>query len=198
MRKGLLALIIMFAYAGACAQEQITESENANGKESRQPQKSLTEETSPLGHFSWGVDAYSAIDLTGEDMTFTGIGAHFGYKGDYIRILGIGAAINTMMSNRSVSYPVYAILQTNFRKAPSLCFLSLKGGLSFNRIYNYSNQTGGYGNVGFGINLAQGKTFRSHIVVGYTFLTRRDFEAENEIHKCPTLHFASFGIGILF
>lgn len=154
--------------------------------------------SSPLGHFTWGVDALSAIDLTANNMTFAGIEAMFGYKGRYVRMAGVGAGINMMMSNSSVSYPVYAVLQTNFQPQPTLCFLNLRLGISHNRIYEYTRQLGGYANVGLGFNLAKGKTFRSHIIVGYTLITRRDFEWEDGIYRCPSLHMASFGIGILF
>lgn len=187
MRK-LIFLIMICVYACACAEDEV----------SAAAEPVAEKPVSPLGHFTWGVDALSAIDLTANNMTFAGIEAMFGYKGRYVRMAGVGAGINMMMSNSSVSYPVYAVLQTNFRPEPTLCFLNLKLGMSINRIYEYDRQSGGYANVGIGFNLARGKTFRSHIIVGYTLITRENFELDGGIYKCPSLHMASFGIGILF
>jgi len=150
------------------------------------------------GGFTWGVDVSSAIDVTANNMTYTGLDAFFGYKSKYIRVIGVGAGINMMMSNASASFPIYAILQTNFQDKPTVCFLSLKGGISVNRIYNYTRQTGGYAQLGIGFNLARGKSFRSHILLGYTVIMRKDFEWDDGIYRCPALQFVTFGIGVAF
>lgn len=148
--------------------------------------------------FAWGIDTSSGIDITANNMTYTGIDAYFGYKSRYLRFIGVGAGINMMMSNASASYPVYVMLQTNFKDRPTLCFLNIKGGVSFNRIYNYTHQTGGYGHLGLGFNLAISRTFRSHILLGYTVISRKDFQWDGGLYRCPVLQFATFGIGVSF
>lgn len=176
----------MFILALACAYAQNDSSADAIQK-------------SDTGRgFAWGVAVSSSIDLTGNNMTYTGLDADFGYKNAYIQMLGVGAGINMMMSNSSASYPVYAVLQTNFSSKPSLCFMHLKGGVSFNRINDADNQTGGYVQGGVGFNLASGKTFRSHLLLSYTLITRNDFVKEDVKVSCPSLQFLSFGIGITF
>ena len=83
------------------------------------------EDKSPMSHFCWGADLGGSIDMSGHDMSTIDIGANFGYKNDYLRLLGIGASLNMMVSNSNRSFPIYGIVRTNFMNRPSLCFLML-------------------------------------------------------------------------
>ena len=80
------------------------------------------EDKSPMSHFCWGADLGGSIDMSGHDMSTIDIGANFGYKNDYLRLLGIGASLNMMVSNSNRSFPIYGIVRTNFMNRPSLCF----------------------------------------------------------------------------
>lgn len=134
-----------------------------------------------LGHFTWGADAGSAVDLTGNDMTSIDLHGYFGYKGPWVRLAGIGAGINTMINNSSRCYPVYAIFRTSFSPRPELCFLDLRAGVAFDNILNYPSQTNFYGSLGIGITLAKGRKFSSHIIVSYNFLPIRKFTILTEV-----------------
>lgn len=174
-----------------------------------------------LGHFSWGADLGSSVDLTGNDMTSIDIHGCFGYKGPWIRLAGIGAGINSMMNNASRCYPVYAIVRTSFTREPKLCFLDLRLGISFNNILDYKSQTDFCGTIGAGITLAKGKKFSSHIIVSYNFMPIRPFKVYRETDSTgrpsedfegsapqkeitvthvqfPDLHFAAIRIGCSF
>lgn len=178
-----------------------------------------------LGHFTWGLDAGTAADLTANDMTSINITGYAGYKGSWIRFAGIGAAINTMISNSSRSYPLYAMLRTSFSRRPQLCFMDLRVGISINHILTYPSQTDFYGSIGIGVTLAHGRKFSSHIILSYDFVPVKSFTLYREIEETtpnpgeifegdeatttttklepyrrsfPDLHYASIRIGCSF
>lgn len=178
-----------------------------------------------LGHFAWGIDAGSAVDLTANDMTSVNIHGYFGYKGSWVRFLGVGAGINTMISNSSRSYPIYAMFRTSFSKQPQLCFMDLRGGIAFNNILNYPSQTDPFGSIGIGITLAHSRKFSSHLIVSYDFMPIRAFTLYRTVEETapvpgevfdgeettttttrlepyrqtfPNLHYASIRIGCSF
>lgn len=176
---------------------------------------------SDLGHFTWGADLGSSVDLTANDMTSVDIHGYFGYKGHWLRFAGVGAGINAMLGNASRCYPIYAMLRTSFSSRPQLCFLDLRLGISFNSIMNFSSQTDFYGSVGLGITLAKGKKFASHIILSYNFMPIRPYTLYTEVpvtdspgelfegdpiptttiathHSFPDLHFAAIRIGCAF
>lgn len=176
---------------------------------------------SDLGHFTWGADLGSSVDLTANDMTSVDLHGYFGYKGHWVKFAGVGAGINTMLSNASRCYPVYAMFRTSFSSRPQLCFLDLRLGVSFNNILDYSSQTDFFGSIGFGMTLAKGKKFSSHIIVSYNFMPIRPYTIYNEIPvtdspgevfegdplptttvassiSFPDLHFAAIRIGCAF
>lgn len=176
---------------------------------------------SNLGHFTWGADIGSSVDLTANDMTSVDIHGCFGYKGHWMRFAGLGAGINSMLSNASRCYPVYALLRTSFSSRPQLCFLDLRLGISINNILNYSSQTDFYGSIGLGVTLAKGKKFASHIIISYNFMPVRPYTILTEVpvtdspgevfegdpvatttiatrHSFPDLHFAAVRIGCSF
>lgn len=179
-----------------------------------------------LGHFTWGLDAGSAIDLTANDMTSINITGYFGYKGSWMRFIGVGAGINTMISNSSRVYPLYAMLRTSFSRRPQLCFMDLRAGLSIDHILDYPSTTNFYGSIGLGITLAHGRKFSSHIIISYDFLPVKSFTLYREVEETspmpgevfdgdeavttttttlqpfrqsfPNLHYASIRIGCSF
>ncbi|MCM1517855.1 MAG: hypothetical protein NC117_04365 [Pseudoflavonifractor sp.] len=125
--------------------------------------------TSRFSHFTWGADIGSCIDLNGNNMSSVLIDAGFGYKNDFINFAGVGAGINVMLNNGSRLFPVYAMLRTGFRPRPTIAFLDLRAGCSFNNIDNSTSQVGFYGSAGVGFNLASGRTFKSYIIAGYSY-----------------------------
>jgi hypothetical protein len=174
-----------------------------------------------LGHFTWGADLGSAIDLSANDMTSIDLHGYFGYKDRWLRFLGVGAGVNSMISNQSRCYPVYAMVRTSFSSKPQLCFLDARIGLSFNNIMAYQSQTDFYGTIGIGITLAKGRKFSSHIILSYTFMPLQPFYTAHEVpitdspgelfegeeiktvtsyeqEIFPDMHFASIRIGCSF
>lgn len=124
-------------------------------------------------HFTWGADVGSSIDLRGSDMTTVDLDAYFGYKGSLIRTAAVGAGVHKAFGNSYTFCPVYALVRTSFRSQPSLLFLEVKGGYSFNTLADSGSAGGAYGTLGVGINLAMSSHFQSHLILSYGFFTLR-------------------------
>ncbi len=125
-------------------------------------------------HFTWGADIGSSVDLSGSDMTTFDLDAYFGYKGSLIRTAAVGAGVHKAFGNSYTFLPVYALVRTSFRSEPSLFFVEVKGGYSFNTLADSGSAGGAYGAIGLGINLAMSKKFQSHIILSYGFFTLRN------------------------
>lgn len=150
--------------------------------------------------FAWGIGAGSSIDMTGNDMSSLDINAYVGYSGPYVRFAGIGAGIDMMVSSSSNVYPVYALFRTDFRPVPQLYFLELRGGVAFSNIESFPMQTTPCGSVGFGVTLAKGRTFSSHIILSYNYTKLDDVVLPDDqgTVRIHDLQYASIGIGVTF
>lgn len=148
--------------------------------------------------FAWGLDAGSAIDMTGCDMSAVDICGYLGYTGGYMRFLGGGAGIDMMVSSGSNVYPLFAILRTDFSNRPRLLFMDLRGGIAFCNIENYAQQCNPYGSLGLGVTLAKGKTFSSHVILSYNYTRLNDVHLEERVIKLSDLQYACIRIGISF
>lgn len=150
--------------------------------------------------FAWGIGAGSSIDMTGNDMSSLDINAYVGYSGPYVRFAGIGAGIDMMVSSSSNIYPVYALFRTDFHPVPQLYFLELSGGVAFCNVESFPMQTTPCGSVGFGVTLAKGRTFSSHIILSYNYTKLNDviLPEDQGIVRIHDLQYASIGIGVTF
>ncbi|MDE7153499.1 MAG: hypothetical protein K2O00_03500 [Muribaculaceae bacterium] len=184
-----LTILLMLLMAGSVMTLSAADKESRTDIPSHHSKKS---------HFAWGADLSSSIDMTGNAMTSTNIGAYFGYRNSWFHLLGIGGDIHFMMSNSSRAIPVFAIAQTSFCSRPRLCFMDARVGISMNNYESMNTQTGFYGSLGVGVNLAHSSKFASHIVVGYSFIPRKDFESDGAMVHLEDLHFATVRIGVCF
>lgn len=150
------------------------------------------------GHFTWGVDISSGVDLTENDMTMFSLGAGFGYRGGWLQFAGVGASIISMMNNSSRCYPVYAVVRTSFSSRPQLCFMELRGGVSFNSILESKSQSGAYVSAGCGITLARSRSFSSYIMVRGVVMPVKGVFEDEAMNFRYTLGFACIGLGIAF
>ncbi len=162
-----------------------------------------TEDTPKALRFAWGADLNSSVDLSQNDMTNIGIDAYFGISLPAVEMLGVGVGANVPVSNSRYSYPIFAILRTNFKTRPTLCFLDLRPGISVNNRIDSRQQTSAYISAGVGIQLASTRSFRSHLILGYTFTSQGDFtttanDGSDLVLHAPDLHFATLRLGITF
>lgn len=145
-------------------------------------------------HITWGADAGSSIDMSATGMSTIDLDINVGYKGSYVRFLGIGAGISTMVENSSRFYPVYALFRSSFSPRPRFCFLELRAGAALCNLRDLPTEANPYASVGLGITLAHSKRFSSHIVLAYTGIALRG-EAREQLDN---LHFATLRLGVAF
>lgn len=148
--------------------------------------------------FTWGAEAGSSIDLSANDMSSIDIHAYFGVKQGVFSFAGIGAGADIMISNSCRTYPVYAMVRTDFSKQLKLLFVDVRGGMALNYLPDNATKTGAYGSVGVGINLARGRSFRSYILAGYTYVGRGKVTSVETVTHYPALNIAMVRLGISF
>lgn len=148
--------------------------------------------------FAWGAEIGGDLDMTSHNMSSIGINAKLGFSWKWIRFLGIGAQGDFMVSNSDRAYPLYLNFRTDFSKTKKLMFLDLRGGMALTSFTNLEQKTAGYFSGGVGITLAEGKSFSSHIILGYTYLGQDKCYNGVQLRKCPGLSMASLRLGITF
>lgn len=201
-RHWLLAALFSVALFSLPAQNQaaiVADTTSLTGKPAGKSQMGdAFRENGAIGHFTWGVDIGSGVDLTSHDMTMFELGACFGYKGSWMRFAGIGASIVSMMNNSSRCYPVYGMLRTSFSRYHRLCFMEVQAGVSFNSILDYKQQTDFYGSLGIGLTLAHSRKFTSHVVLRGVFMPLSPVEVDGVRHLTYDIGYACIGIGCAF
>lgn len=162
----------------------------------------IAQESDPMSteklNFTWGAEMGGGIDMSENDMSTIDFNACLGMRFSVVRMLGIGAGANMMVSNSCRSFPVFALFRSSFSKVKKLCFLDIRGGVSINYMPDDYQQTGLYLSGGVGINLASSKNFSSHIIIGYSFFSRDDYVIGDFSHRLKDLHFANLRLGVSF
>lgn len=148
--------------------------------------------------FAWGAEFGSSVDLSANDMSSIDISASFGVSHRWIMLAGLGAGANMMISNSCRTYPIFAVFRTDFSSFMKILFVEVRGGMALNYLPANVSQTGGYGGLYLGFNLARGKKFRSYITAGYTFVERRDVHQGDVVTKYDHLSLASVKLGVTF
>lgn len=157
-----------------------------------------TKHDSPVTNFTWGAEVGGGIDLTSNDMSTANIAAFFGYRNQWIDLLGVGAEIDIMVNDSNRAFPIYAAFRSNFRNKPSVCFLDLRAGVVFNNMGSHANQTRFFASPGLGFNLAGGRTFQSYLIVSYTFNDMQPFTNGRSHIDIHGLHSATLRLGVAF
>lgn len=123
-------------------------------------------------HFTWGVEAGSSIDMTGNDMSTLDANILIGYKGRAIHTLGASVGISHGFGTGDNFIPLCLVFRTSFRSKPSLCFLNFKAGYALSTLnsQHFGSTTAA---LGIGFNLAQARNYRSYIILSYSY---RHFE----------------------
>lgn len=122
-----------------------------------------------FSHFTWGAETGASVDLTSHDLSSFDADVLLGYKNPYIKLAGIGAGIHRSIHSGNNFIPVYAVLRTSFRKKPSLLFLNIQAGYSFNTVKGAGTVGDFYSALGVGINLQQTSTAKSYIILSCAY-----------------------------
>lgn len=153
----------------------------------------------PAGvRFAWGAEFSSTIDMSGHEMSSIDFNVFAGIKYKWLNVAGIGAGANIMVNNSYHTYPVFAIVRTDFSKLVRFLFLDVRGGIALNYLEGNDRQTGGYVSPSLGFNLATGANFRSYITLGYSFYSRKNIIKGEEEVKYPSLSMATVRLGLSF
>ncbi len=149
-------------------------------------------------HFTWGAELGSSIDLGGNDMSSFDCSVVMGYKNSAIRLAGLSVGLRRSFGSRNTFIPLMAVLRTSFRSKPSLFFMHLEAGYSFNSIAN-SHVRGDYGgSLGLGINLSRSSKFMTHIIIAYGFQHFDVKHREEAGLKTENVPLAQLSFGINF
>lgn len=151
-----------------------------------------------MKHFTWGVDAGSSIDISGNDLSSIDMEAFFGYKNNVIKALGVGVGLHSALGNSHTLIPAYLLLRANFASRPTLCFVETRIGYSFNSLNTETEQNGIYCSAGLGFNLYISEKVKSHIVIAYTFSGLNADNSASYIKYEHSLSAMSIKIGVNF
>ncbi len=147
--------------------------------------------------FAWGADAGASIDMSNQEMSSIDFNMSFGLSYKWFKFAGIGAQAQIMTSNSSRSYPIFALVRTNFRDDWTRIFWEVKGGASLNYLENNRHRTGAFAGTGIGFLLATGPKFTTHLVLGYTFVQHKTNDDPATL-SLKDVHYASLRIGVTF
>lgn len=148
--------------------------------------------------FVWGAGIDGGVEMSGHDMSTLGIDATFGMQYKWIRFFGVNAEADIMVSNSARTFPLTLNFRTDFSSRQRLLFADLRGGIALNYYDGNTQETQPYASGGIGITLATGRTFSSHLIVGYTYLGRNECYVGNRGRKCPGMSYASIRLGVQF
>lgn len=148
--------------------------------------------------FAWGSDLSGNVDLSAHDMSAIGLCVEAGMRWRWIRFLGVGVEGNIMVGNSNRSYPLFVNFRTDFSNRRRLVFMDLRGGVAFNYFNDNDQETGAYASGGFGVTLAAGKTFSSHIILAYTYLSQDKCFNGNYERDCPGISMVTLRLGVAF
>lgn len=125
--------------------------------------------SSGMSHFTWGAELGSSIDLTSHDLSTFDVDVLLGYRNEMIALAGIGSGLHRSIHSGNHFVPLYGIFRTSFTKRPSILFMNLQAGYSFNTISDYGTVGDFSASVGLGINLQRKKSFRTYFVVSLAY-----------------------------
>lgn len=151
-----------------------------------------------MRHFTWGVDAGSSIDVSGNDLSSLDMEAFFGYKNDIIQALGVGVGLHSALGNSNSMIPAFALCRVNLRSYKPLLFVETRIGYSFNSLNTAVKQDGVYSSVGIGFNLYMSKKVKSHIALLYSYSGLKADSSEGYVKYAHSLSAMSIRIGVSF
>lgn len=151
-----------------------------------------------FSHFTWGAEVGASIDMTANNMSSIDADVVLGFKNSFIKLAGVGAGIRRSIRNGNTFVPVYGVIRTSFTRRPSICFLNLQAGYSFNTFESSDN----FGNfvcaLGIGFNLMQTRMAKSYIIASCGFQHYCDHHSESIGIDTNNIYTARIVIGVNF
>ncbi|MDE6273113.1 MAG: hypothetical protein K2M31_08935 [Muribaculaceae bacterium] len=149
-----------------------------------------------MSKIMFGLELGTGLDLSSTDMSTFNADFLVGYRHKFIQLLGFGAGIHKSLGTRDAFIPLYGVFRTGFSSRPTLAFMHISIGYSFNTISHSPMFGDTTAMIGAGINLVRKPRFQSNIIIGfgYRHFSERHQELAN-ITK-PNLGYAQISFGI--
>jgi hypothetical protein len=148
--------------------------------------------------FAWGANFTGGVELSEHNMSTIGINGEFGLQYRWIRFVGASAEGNIVIGNSSRVYPISAVFRTDFSNTQKLLFMDLRGGVALLYHEDDSQENTPYASAGLGVTLAHGKTYSSHIIIGYSYVGQETCTFGERLRKCPGISYVTMRLGLAF
>lgn len=148
--------------------------------------------------FAWGAGLSASADMSQHGMSAIGINAKVGMRWSWIRFVGLGAEGDIMVTKSGRIYPIFLNFQTDFCRSRQLLFMDVRGGVALSYTHGEENTTNSYASGGLGVTLATGKSFCSHIILAYTYISQDVCYQGIYARKCPGISMATLRLGVTF
>lgn len=158
-------------------------------------EKKVKKEMSPL---MVGLELGTSLDLSGNDMSTFNVDIIGGYRNKLFQLIGVGAGFHKSLGSRDRFIPLYVVVRTGFIPRPTLLFMHLSLGYSFNTISDSAMFGDTTAAIGCGINLVRKPRYQSNIILSFGY---RHFNKRHQAHinvSKPNLGFAQISFGLSF
>lgn len=122
-----------------------------------------------MSPFMFGLELGTCLDLSGTDLSTFNAEIVVGYRHKIIQLLGIRAGIHKSLGTRDSFIPLYVVFRTGFIPRPTLMFMQLSAGYSFNTVASSPMFGDITASVGAGVNLVRRPRFQSNIIFSLGF-----------------------------
>ena len=149
-----------------------------------------------MSSFMIGAELGTGLDLSGTDLSTFNFDVLLGYRSKAIQFLGIGAGVHKSLGTRDSFIPLQVVFRTGFIPRPTLAFMQVSAGYSFNTIASSPMFGDVTATVGGGINLVQRPKFQSYITLSFGFrhISERH-QALAQLSK-PNVGFVQIALGV--
>lgn len=143
-----------------------------------------------------GLELSTDLDLSSTDLSTFNADLLFGYRHKVIQLLGASVGVHKSMGSSDCFIPIQAVFRTGFSPRPTLCFMHLSAGYSFNTIADSHMFGDTMATLGVGVNLARSRKFQSNIVLAFGFRHLNERHRELTSINKPNLGFTQISFGI--
>ena len=149
-----------------------------------------------MSKMMWGLELGTGLDLSSTDQSTFNADIIFGYRHKTVQLLGASLGIHKSLGKRDSFIPVQLVFRTRFSSRPTLCFMHVSAGYSFNTISSSSMFGDIIATLGCGCNLVNRPKFQSNIVLAFGFRHFNERHREMISIDKPNIGFAQISFGI--
>ena len=149
-----------------------------------------------LSPFIWGAELGMCVDLSGMDMSTFNFDLIAGWRNPWVQTLGVSVGVHKSLGTSDTFLPICLVVRSSFRPKPSLFFMDLRLGYSFNTVAKSPLFGDTCASLGCGINLKLSRKFQSYVILSYAFrhFNERHVEMTGVSRSDVSLAMVSFGL----